>query len=140
MKPLVFLCVFAALVVAGCGSSNKSSSSTAASTSTSTSSAPAAAPSGGGQTLNISADPSALKYNVSSLSAKAGTVTIKMKNPGGLSHDVSIKGNGVSKQGNIVGQGGTSTVSADLKAGSYEFYCSVDGHEAAGMKGTLTVK
>jgi plastocyanin len=136
MKPLVFLCVFAALVVAGCGSSNKSSSSTAAATS----SAPAAAPSGGGQTLNISADPSALKYNVSSLSGKAGTVTIKMKNPGGLSHDVSIKGNGVSKQGNIVGQGGTSTVSADLKAGTYEFYCSVDGHEAAGMKGTLTVK
>jgi plastocyanin len=136
MKPLVFLCVFAALVAAGCGSSKKSSTSTSAATS----SAPAAAPSGGGQTLNISADPSALKYNVSSLSATAGTVTIKMKNPGGLSHDVSIKGNGVTKNGNIVGQGGTSTVTADLKAGTYTFFCSVDGHEAAGMKGTLTVK
>jgi uncharacterized cupredoxin-like copper-binding protein len=27
-----------------------------------------------------------------------------------------------------------------LKPGSYEFYCQVPGHEAAGMKGTLTVK
>ena len=72
--------------------------------------------------------------------ASAGTVTIKMSNPASLSHDVSIKGNGVSKQGDIVGNGGTSTVTADLKAGTYTFYCSVPGHEAAGMKGTLTVK
>src|SRR2546423_967548 len=124
MKPLLSLLVIAALVASGCGSSNKSSSSTTKSSATS---APAA-PSGGGQTLNISADASALKFDTTSLSAKAGTVTIKMKNPGGLSHDVSIKDNGVNKQGNIVGQGGTSTVSADLKAGTYEFYCSVDGH------------
>ena len=36
--------------------------------------------------------------------------------------------------------GGTSTIDiANLKAGTYTFYCSVPGHEAAGMKGTLTV-
>ena len=35
--------------------------------------------------------------------------------------------------------GGTSKVTADLKPGKYEFYCSVPGHEQAGMKGTLTV-
>jgi len=32
---------------------------------------------------------------------------------------------------------GVCTVNA--KAGTYEFYCPVDGHKAAGMKGTLTV-
>jgi uncharacterized cupredoxin-like copper-binding protein len=31
-------------------------------------------------------------------------------------------------------------VSTSLKPGSYTFYCTVDGHEAAGMKGTLTIK
>jgi uncharacterized cupredoxin-like copper-binding protein len=39
-----------------------------------------------------------------------------------------------------VGQGGKSVATATLKAGQYTFYCSVDGHEAAGMTGTLTVK
>jgi uncharacterized cupredoxin-like copper-binding protein len=33
-----------------------------------------------------------------------------------------------------------STFTADLKAGTYIFYCQVPGHEQAGMKGTLTVK
>jgi uncharacterized cupredoxin-like copper-binding protein len=40
----------------------------------------------------------------------------------------------------VVGSGGTSSFTATLKPGSYEFYCAVPGHEAGGMKGTLTVK
>lgn len=35
---------------------------------------------------------------------------------------------------------GTKTLSVNLKPGTYAFYCSVDGHRAAGMQGTLTVK
>jgi plastocyanin len=62
-----------------------------------------------------------------------------MTNRGPLEHDVAIKGNGVDEKGQVVGQGGKSTVTADLKPGTYTFYCSVDGHEAAGMKGTLIV-
>ena len=36
-------------------------------------------------------------------------------------------------------QGGTRTLTLTLPPGTYTFYCSVPGHEAAGMKGTLTV-
>jgi uncharacterized cupredoxin-like copper-binding protein len=36
-------------------------------------------------------------------------------------------------------QGGTKSVSVNLKAGKYTFYCSVPGHRAGGMVGTLTV-
>jgi plastocyanin len=90
--------------------------------------------------LEISADPTgALKFDTASMQAEAGTVTIAMKNPSPLPHNVAIKGNGVDVKGKVVLEGGTSTVSADLEPGTYTFYCSVPGHEAAGMKGTLTV-
>jgi uncharacterized cupredoxin-like copper-binding protein len=35
--------------------------------------------------------------------------------------------------------GSESTVTVTLKPGSYEYYCPVPAHEAAGMKGKLTV-
>jgi uncharacterized cupredoxin-like copper-binding protein len=46
----------------------------------------------------------------------------------------------VEEEGETVEKGGTSSVTAELKPGEYEFYCPVPGHEEGGMKGTLTVK
>jgi uncharacterized cupredoxin-like copper-binding protein len=95
---------------------------------------------GGGETLKIAADPGgALKFDKSSLTAKAGKVTIVMDNPSDLPHAVEIEGNGVEVAGDTVMKGGVSEASADLKAGEYEFYCPVEGHKEAGMEGTLTV-
>jgi uncharacterized cupredoxin-like copper-binding protein len=37
-------------------------------------------------------------------------------------------------------QGGSKTLSLNLKPGTYKFYCSVPGHRMAGMEGTLTVQ
>ncbi len=100
----------------------------------------AASGGGGGETLDIAADPGgALKFDKSSLTAKAGKVTIVMDNPSDLPHAVEIEGNGVEVEGKTVMKGGVSEASADLKAGEYEFYCPVDGHKQAGMEGTLTV-
>lgn len=94
-----------------------------------------------GGKLQIDADPNGqLKFLASSASATAGQLTINMKNASTVPHDIAIKGNGVTEAGKIVSNGGTSTVSTSLKPGTYTFYCTVDGHEAAGMKGTLTVK
>jgi uncharacterized cupredoxin-like copper-binding protein len=140
MKRLLLLGAIAALATAGCGSSSSTSTSSSSTSTSSSSSAPASAPAAsGGNNLAITADPQGLKFNTSKLSAKAGKVTITMKNDSPLQHDVAIKG-GVDVKGSVVGQGGTSTAGADLKPGDYTFYCSVDGHEAAGMTGTLTVK
>jgi plastocyanin len=75
-----------------------------------------------------------------SANATAGSVTLVMPNKSALPHDISVRGAGVDQKGKIVSQGGTSTVAINLKPGKYTFYCSVPGHEAAGMKGTLTVK
>jgi plastocyanin len=134
MKRIAILSLIAVFAAVGCGgSSNSSSSSGTGAPATTTSGG------GGGTQLALAADPSQLKFDKSQLNAPAGKVTITMTNPSPLQHDVSLKG-GVSVQGNVVGQGGKSVASADLKPGQYTFYCSVDGHEAAGMTGTLTVK
>ncbi len=103
----------------------------------------ASAQAASGTTLKLSASSSALKFSVTKLSvAKPGKVTIVMSNPSTTSHDIALKGNGLKKPvvGPIVGKGKTSTISTTVKKGTYTFYCSVPGHEQAGMKGTLTVK
>jgi uncharacterized cupredoxin-like copper-binding protein len=96
--------------------------------------------SGGGQVVEIDVASSGFAYAETTATATAGHVVIKSMNPQGTGHDISLKGNGVDEHGDVVQDGGISTIDIpDLKAGTYEFYCSVPGHEAAGMKGTLTV-
>src|SRR4051794_30419621 len=134
MRWMTLLAVTAVLALAGCGGSDEKSSGSSSSSSNSSASS-----GGGGETLKLAADKSALKFDKSSLTAKAGKVTLEMANPSQVPHAVAIKGNGVDVDGKTVGNGETSTASTDLKPGTYTFYCPVPGHEAAGMKGTLTV-
>src|SRR4051794_22537306 len=143
-----------AVGVAGCGSDNNSSndnsssdtsaSTPAATTDTSTADTSTAASGGGGTAasdLKLTADKGgALAFDKKTLDAKAGKVTITMDNPAPVPHAIAVEGNGVDMDGKTVMSGGTSTVTADLKPGTYTFYCPVPGHEQAGMKGTLTVK
>ena len=130
------------IALAGCGGDDEESSTgAAADTNTGTASEPA--PTGGGKPteLKISADPGGdLAFDKSSLTAKAGEVTITMDNPSSLPHAVGIEGNGVDTEGEVVDKGGESTATASLEAGTYEFYCPVPGHAEGGMKGELTVK
>lgn len=99
-----------------------------------------ATPAASGTTLRISAVAAGLRYSTTHLAAKPGKVTIVMKNLSTLPHDIAIRGKGVNAKGKVVTKGGVSTVTTTLKKGSYQFYCSVDAHAQAGMKGTLTVK
>ena len=141
---LILLVGAIAIPIAGCGGDDDDSGGSSASTSTSSgggnTNTTAKSGPGGRQVISISADPGgALKFNKSSLSAKAGKVTVVMANPSDLPHAIEIEGNGIEIKGQTVNKGGTSKASGDLKAGSYEFYCPVDSHKQAGMKGTLTV-
>ncbi|HEX3974934.1 MAG TPA: plastocyanin/azurin family copper-binding protein [Solirubrobacteraceae bacterium] len=136
-----------ALGVAACGGGSSSSSSgagatTAAATSTSTSSSAAAAGGGGSTALSIAANPGgSLAYDKKTLSAKAGKVTIAMTNMSPEGHNITIQQgtNGAVLGSTPTFQGGSKSVSLNLKAGTYTFYCSVPGHRAGGMVGTLTV-
>ncbi len=141
MRRMTLIAAVAVLVLAGCGGDNKESTAKSTSTPAATAdpTSTAASSGGGGQTIKLSADPSALKFDKTKLTAKAGKVTLSMANPSGIPHAVAVEGNGVDKDGNTVQKGGTSKVSVTLKAGTYDFYCPVDGHRAAGMEGKLTV-
>jgi mono/diheme cytochrome c family protein len=90
-----------------------------------------------GGVLTMPADPQRTLFASTAATAPAGKLTLKMPNPSSLQHDIGIKG---GAQGPVVGNGGVSTVTVDLKPGKYEYFCSVPGHEQNGMKGTLTVK
>jgi plastocyanin len=142
---LIALLAATALIAAGCGGSDNNSSDNSSNSSSgtqgNTSDTTSTGGGGGGaaSSLKLTADPSgALKFNTTTLSAKAGKVTVTMENASSTPHAVEIEGNGVEKKTNTV-TGGSAKVTADLKPGKYEFYCPVDGHKAAGMKGTLTV-
>ena len=139
MRWLTILLVLAMFAVAGCGGSDEKSSSGSGSSST-PESTPAAASGGGGENLALSADPGgALKFDKTSLDAKAGKVTITLDNPSDVPHAIEIEGNGVEEAGETVGKDGKSVATADLKAGTYDFYCPVGNHRAEGMEGKLTV-
>jgi len=91
-----------------------------------------------GTTLTIAAcETGALAFASAEATAPAGKVEIVMPNPSPIQHDIGLKGDG---KGPVVGTGGQSKFTADLKPGEYEYFCSVPGHEGGGMKGTLTVK
>ena len=134
--PLLVLLAALTLALAACGGGSDESATTSSTATTS------AGGGGGGSTVKIAADPSgALKFDKTELEAKAGQVSIVMDNPSTVPHAVGIEGSGVDEDGETVMQGEKSTAGpVELKAGEYTFYCPVDGHEAAGMKGTLTVK
>jgi uncharacterized cupredoxin-like copper-binding protein len=139
--PFAALAIGAAAVIAGCGSTaSGSTSSYSAPAAAATATAAAASSSAHVTTLRLKADPNgALRFNTSHLTAKAGTVKIVLTNPSssGMDHAIAIQGHG---SGKVVNPGGTSTLTATLKRGTYTFLCPVPGHAQAGMQGTLTVR
>jgi plastocyanin len=97
-----------------------------------------------GGKLQIDANPNGqLAYVASSATAKAGAIEIDSQNKSGTPHDIAIQ-QGTSgatlATGATVSNGGVSKVTLTLKPGTYTFYCTLPGHRAAGMHGTLTVR
>jgi plastocyanin len=107
--------------------------------------APAATPVNAAPTngpLALAANPQGqLAYSTTALTAASSHVTIAFTNVSPLDHNVTI----ANAKGTVLGHtptftGGTKTLTLNLPPGTYTFYCSVPGHEMAGMKGTLTVR
>ena len=76
-------------------------------------------------------------FTLSTKSVRKGTVTFSVTNAGKLAHDFKIAG---VKTPTINPGKKASLVVKFAKAGKFPYKCTIDGHAAAGMKGTLTVK
>jgi len=133
---------------ASSGSSSSSSGSSNDSTSNKSSGAygggddsTSSSSSGSGTTLKIAADPGgAKKFTESTLSTKAGEVTVQFSNQSQLPHAVEIEGNGIEKSTKVVTGADAPALKVDLKPGTYEYYCPVGNHRDEGMEGKLTVR
>lgn len=77
-----------------------------------------------------------LKFDKDAYTAKAGAIDVEYVNDGSVNHTLLIK----DVDDFELKVPGTNEGTVDLDAGTYELYCAVAGHEAAGMKATLTVK
>jgi len=140
--------VLASVALVACGSSSSSSTETESSGGESASGAekPAEKESGGGEGSGAivkiaTPEGTELAFTTKDASAPAGQVSIEFENPQALQHDVTIEDSSgkVVAETELVSEG-SSTATANLKPGTYTFFCSVPGHRQAGMEGTLTVK
>jgi len=94
-----------------------------------------------GGRVEIPADPGgALAYTFAAAEAPPGQLEVDSPNESSVDHNIAIGGGGVNEAGPVVSDGGVSKVSVNLKAGEYQFFCTVPGHREAGMEGKLTVK
>lgn len=87
--------------------------------------------------LSVAAgSPSEFRFKLSAVTVSTGVVTFVVRNDGQLPHDFQIAG----KRTTLIQPGKSQTLKVTFaKAGAYPYLCTVSGHAAAGMKGTLRV-
>jgi len=126
-----------AVPIVGCGGSSDDDSTSNAATPASTTGGGA---SGAGATVDLTATD--FKFDPSDPTVKSGEVTFKLNNGGQTTHSLEVEdvnGEDVELEADV-SPGSSGTVKADLKPGTYEFYCPVDNHKEMGMTGEITVK
>lgn len=90
-------------------------------------------------TVHLSAPVSGLRYNQKVVHAHTGRIKIVFLNHSALKHNVNVEKGEHELGHSATVSRGTTTFFVTLKRGTYNFYCSVPGHEDAGMHGTLIV-
>jgi plastocyanin len=91
----------------------------------------------GPATETIAIDAENFAFAPDDIDAEAGIAEISLTSTGGL-HDLVFEDAfpGFRLE---AGTGDTDAKKIELERGDYVFYCSLSGHRAAGMEGTLTV-
>ena len=121
MKALVAGVMAVALLLAGCGGGGGGSAQPAGS---------------------IKVTLTEFKFDPSTISAPSGKVVFYLVNGGTTSHDLVIRdgSNNRVDGSELISAGDTFIFTVNsIAAGTYTYFCDQPGHEASGMKGTLTI-
>ena len=119
MKAVAVAAVAVALLLAGCGGGGTSQ------------------PAG-----SIKVTLTEFKFDPSTVRAPSGKVVFYLVNGGTTSHDMVIRDSSNNRidGSELISAGDTFVFTVNnIPAGTYTYFCDQAGHEASGMKGTLTV-
>jgi uncharacterized cupredoxin-like copper-binding protein len=97
--------------------------------------APVAAHSTAAAATTVTVKMKEFKFILSKKSVHHGKITFTLKNIGTIPHDFKIG----TKKSKMIAKGKTGKLVVTLKKGKWAYKCTVPGHAAAGMKGTLKV-
>ena len=81
--------------------------------------------------------PSSIRFDVKNITAPAGPLEVTLINKGSIAHTFQIPDKNFELA--TPKKNDTKTGSVTLEKGTYTFRCTISGHEAAGMKGKITV-
>jgi plastocyanin len=77
-----------------------------------------------------------IRFDVKHIKATPGPLTVTLVNHGAVNHTFEIQGTSLLLKAN---PGASVTGTVTLAAGTYTFECTIPGHAAAGMQGTVVV-
>jgi uncharacterized cupredoxin-like copper-binding protein len=121
-----------ALAAAGCGEKRESGTGTGGASTATQAAGPA--------TGTVEVTETEFKLDPASPQIpKAGTIEFKVSNEGATEHALEIETSSGEIETKPIAPGKSATLKADLKAGTYEWYCPIDGHKDKGMKGEIVV-
>lgn len=90
--------------------------------------------------MPVTATETEFSITLSTRSFTPGTYTFAVDNTGKFPHNLTIAGPGVSQQSSPTMPGGSKgSLTVTLQKGTYELWCSVDGHKDRGMDLKITV-
>ena len=121
MKSVAVAAVAVALLLAGCGGSGGGTQQPAGS---------------------IKVSLTEFKFDPATISASSGKVVFFLINGGTTSHDMVIRDSSNNRidGSELISAGDTFVFTVNnIKAGTYTYFCDQAGHEASGMRGTLTI-
>jgi plastocyanin len=133
-------------VLTACGGGSDDGAAAATTTTTSsaaetTTGATASSSSGGeAQAMALTATEDNFSISLDKDTLTAGTYEITVVNNGSATHDLAVEEDGTTEEkSDSIAPGESTTLTVDLDAGEYVFYCTIGNHRAMGMEITVQV-